>query len=104
MLSLERCRQILGDDAADSDAALEAIRESLYALADIAVDGCLRRRDGQPGNNAARRSTQGDRDRATGVYRRAGSIGQHDLAGGGGGSAGGEAHPLYVPSSFGRSF
>ena len=38
MLSLHRCRQILGSKAADSDDAIKQVRESLYSLAHIAVD------------------------------------------------------------------
>ena len=38
MLSLHRCRQILGSKAADSDDAIKKVREALYTLAHIAVD------------------------------------------------------------------
>ena len=38
MLSLHRCRQILGSKAADSDDAIKQVREALYTLAHIAVD------------------------------------------------------------------
>ena len=38
MLSLHRCRQILGSKAADSDDAIKQVREALYTLAYIAVD------------------------------------------------------------------
>lgn len=37
MLSLERCREILGDDLTDAD--LEMLRDALYALADVVVSG-----------------------------------------------------------------
>ena len=38
MLSLHRCRQILGSKSADSDDAIKQVREALYTLAHIAVD------------------------------------------------------------------
>nr|ADI23839.1 hypothetical protein [uncultured gamma proteobacterium HF4000_48E10] len=37
MLSLERCRKILGDDASLADEDLERLRRDLYALAHVAV-------------------------------------------------------------------
>lgn len=38
MLSLARCRQILGRSCQLNDQELETVRDQLYALADIAVD------------------------------------------------------------------
>jgi hypothetical protein len=38
MLSLERCREILGTECALSDAELELLRDQLAALADIVLE------------------------------------------------------------------
>ena len=38
MISLHRCRQILGSKVSDSDDEIEQVREALYTLAHIAVD------------------------------------------------------------------
>jgi hypothetical protein len=38
MLSLERCREILGSDCPKSDAELEKLRDQLYGLARVAVE------------------------------------------------------------------
>lgn len=48
MLSLERCRQLLGDERADDD--LERLRDSLYALADVVVAGFHETRPSAPTN------------------------------------------------------
>ena len=45
MLSIERCRQILGPGCQLSDDELERLREHLYALADITVAGFGHRGD-----------------------------------------------------------
>jgi hypothetical protein len=53
MLSLERCREVLGDDAPQSDAELELLRDQLYGLADVLIDGFVeqrQRRKGAPQN------------------------------------------------------
>ena len=46
MLSLEKCRQILGDERADDD--LERLRDGLYALASVVVTGFLETRAPDP--------------------------------------------------------
>ncbi len=46
MLSLERCRQLLGDECADED--LERLRGGLYGLAGVVVDGFFEGRAGGP--------------------------------------------------------
>lgn len=48
MLTIQRCREILGKDCALSDAELENLRDQLYGLADVAVSAFLeaRRSDG----------------------------------------------------------
>jgi hypothetical protein len=38
MLSLARCRELLGHDAPESDEALSLLRDELSALADAAID------------------------------------------------------------------
>ena len=40
MLSLQRCRFLLGPDCKLSDSQLEQLLEDIYALADIAVESC----------------------------------------------------------------
>ena len=42
MLSLEKCRQILGNEQADHD--LERLRDALYGLAGVVVTGFLEQR------------------------------------------------------------
>ena len=52
MLTLEKCREILGDDCPKSDAELELLRDQLYGLADVAVEAFVeqrkRRKDARP--------------------------------------------------------
>jgi hypothetical protein len=49
MLTLEQCRQILGTGVPSADADLTALRDQLYALADIAVTTFLEQRvQGRP--------------------------------------------------------
>ncbi len=51
MLSLQKCRELLGNDSTLSDATLELLRNDLYALADIATTELIeQRRDGRFGN------------------------------------------------------
>jgi hypothetical protein len=38
MLTLERCRKLLGGDCPLSDAELTAVRDTLYAIADVVLD------------------------------------------------------------------
>jgi hypothetical protein len=38
MLSLEKCREILGPECKLSDAELEALRDQLYQLAEVAIE------------------------------------------------------------------
>lgn len=47
MLTLERCRQILGDEVPVSDADLERWRDQLYGLARVVVEACPRKRRGK---------------------------------------------------------
>jgi len=42
MLSIQRCRAILGADAPESDQDVEQLRDQLYAIASIWVDGGTR--------------------------------------------------------------
>lgn len=44
MLTLERCRKILGPECLLSDEELEALRNQLYALADIVLVACAAKR------------------------------------------------------------
>jgi hypothetical protein len=44
LLSLERCRALLPRDYEVTDAELERLRDGLYALAGVAVDGYLAQR------------------------------------------------------------
>jgi hypothetical protein len=62
LLSLERCRARLPGDCELSDADLERLRDGLYALAGVAVDGYLtnssvtsKARQWELGNSAPRR-------------------------------------------------
>ncbi len=49
MLSIDRCRQILGPAARNlSDAQVEQLRDQLYGFADIVVAVFLERRQEQP--------------------------------------------------------
>jgi len=62
MLSLEKCRQILGVDAPESNADLEVLRDQFYGLARVVVEACPRqRRQKRPQNapDAARREIDG---------------------------------------------
>jgi len=43
MLSLARCRELLGDDAPTSDADVLALRDRLVGLADVAIDSAAER-------------------------------------------------------------
>jgi hypothetical protein len=52
MLTLERCRQILGDDCPQSNGDLERLRDQLYGLAGVTVEACLRQRRGNGSQNA----------------------------------------------------
>ena len=45
MLTIEQCRQVLGSDCHLSDSELEALRDQLYALADITITVFLGRRE-----------------------------------------------------------
>lgn len=44
MLSLERCRQLLGTGCKLSDQELERLRDQMYGLADVVVTTFLERR------------------------------------------------------------
>ena len=44
MLSIERCRYVLGADCQLTDDELERLRDKLYALADIAITALLEQR------------------------------------------------------------
>jgi len=62
MLTLERCRQILGDDCPPSNSDLERLRDQLYGLAGVVVEACPRRRRGNSPQNApdaARQAIEG---------------------------------------------
>jgi hypothetical protein len=41
MISIERCRQLLGPDCDLSDEEIEALRDQAYTLANIAIKGLL---------------------------------------------------------------
>lgn len=41
-LSVARCREILGDDAPESDEDLRIVRDHLYTLANAAIDSAMR--------------------------------------------------------------
>jgi hypothetical protein len=41
MISIERCRQLLGPDCDLSDEEIEDLRDQAYALANIAIKGLL---------------------------------------------------------------
>jgi hypothetical protein len=61
MISLERCRQILGRDCAMSEVELMELRDDLYALADIAVTSFRCRSAGmslEAGKSSASKETQ----------------------------------------------
>lgn len=45
MISLERCREILGPDCQLSDEELERLRDQLYTLADIITTAFLENRE-----------------------------------------------------------
>jgi hypothetical protein len=45
MLSLEQCRKLLGPGCKLSDSELEALRDQLYGLADIAIETFIEKRD-----------------------------------------------------------
>lgn len=44
MLSLAKCREILGDDCPHSDAEMEMLRNQLYAVAGAVVEACSDKR------------------------------------------------------------
>ncbi|MBM3859221.1 MAG: hypothetical protein FJ395_06180 [Verrucomicrobia bacterium] len=44
MLTLERCREILGKECTLSDSELELLRDQLYGLADVAVEAFVDQR------------------------------------------------------------
>lgn len=61
MLSLAKCREILGCDSPESDADLELLRDRLYGLARVAVEACPRQRRGngaQDAPDSARRAIE----------------------------------------------
>ena len=62
MLSLERCRKTLGDDAPPTDEDLERLRRDLYALARVAVSAFGSHRAGERENtlNSALRLVPAD--------------------------------------------
>jgi hypothetical protein len=45
MLNLEQCRKVLGAGCKLSDSELEALRDQLYGLADIAIETFIEKRD-----------------------------------------------------------
>ena len=45
MLTLEQCRKVLGTGCKLSDTELEALRDQLYGLADIAIETFIEKRD-----------------------------------------------------------
>ena len=45
MLTLEQCRKVLGPECKLSDSELEALRDQLYGLADIAIEAFSEQRD-----------------------------------------------------------
>ena len=45
MLSIKRCRKILGKKSKLSDEELEKVRDDLYALADICIEAFLEKRE-----------------------------------------------------------
>jgi len=45
MLSLKQCRKILGRKSKLTDQELEKLRDSMYGLADIAIQAFLEQRD-----------------------------------------------------------
>ena len=62
MLSVEKCREILGCDSPESDADLELLRNQLYGVARVAVETCPRQRlgNGPPhAPDAARQAIEG---------------------------------------------
>ena len=50
VLSLQRCREVLGPNCPLKDAQLERLRDELTALADISLEEGLHRRQGDAGN------------------------------------------------------
>ena len=62
MLSLAKCREILGTESPESDADLELLRDQLCGLARVVVEGCPRQRRGngpQTSPDAARQAIAG---------------------------------------------
>lgn len=62
MLSLERCRKVLGSGCALSDAELERLRDQLYAVADAATTAFMENRhmaDTQPPHAERARAPDG---------------------------------------------
>ena|SRR5208282_3699052 len=49
---LEHCRQILGKDIGLSDGELELLRDQVYGLARVAVEGCILQRRGNGAKQA----------------------------------------------------
>jgi hypothetical protein len=47
MLTLDRCKQILGDDCPQTSSDLERLRDQLYGLARVAVEACPRQQRGK---------------------------------------------------------
>jgi hypothetical protein len=57
VLSIARCRELLGHDCSLNDEQLEALRDQMYELAKIALDaGSIRRDDGEGLRREASRS------------------------------------------------
>lgn len=62
MLTLEQCRQNLGDDCPQTNSDLERLRDQLYGLARVVVEACPRRWRGNGPQNApsaARQANEG---------------------------------------------
>ncbi|MBI4232111.1 hypothetical protein HY605_02665 [Candidatus Peregrinibacteria bacterium] len=52
MLTLEQCREYLGEDFKDlSDQEIEDIKNTLYQLANVLVDGFIKNKEAKNGNN-----------------------------------------------------
>lgn len=58
MLTLERCREILGDDCPKSDAELELLRDQCYGLADVVCAAFVEER--KKPRNAPQNAPQGE--------------------------------------------
>lgn len=59
MLSLQKCRSLLGTDCKLTDAELEQLRQELYALSDVAIEAFCAQKRASSGNGPMSQNVSG---------------------------------------------